>query len=96
MFIAELDAAGYVEASNSRTDLDTMEKYKHLRLHQTRQKNHTIRSMETFKLGDLNGGFQTKYHSLTDHDAPKLKGGVLAKWSSVNPTSYLPLNLDVV
>lgn len=72
-----------------------MEKYKALRLHRTRQKNHTISSMETFKLGVLNGGFQTSFHSLTDNYAPKLKGGVLTKWSSVNPSSYLPLRLDI-
>ncbi|KAF8605874.1 hypothetical protein BDV93DRAFT_543081 [Ceratobasidium sp. AG-I] len=96
LFIAELDAAGYVEAPNSRTDLDTKEKYRYLHLHQTRQRSHTISSIEIFKLGDLNGGFQTRLHSLTDKDAPRLKGGVLAKWSSVNASSYLPLQLDVV
>lgn len=73
-----------------------MGKYKHLHLHQTRQKSHTTSSMETFKLGVLNGGFQYRFHSLTDNHAPKLKGGTLTKWSSINPNSYLPLQLDVV
>lgn len=73
-----------------------MEKYKYLHLHQTQQKGHTISSTETLKLGVLNGGFQTRFHSLTDNDAPKLKGGILAKWSSVNSSSYLPLQLDIV
>ncbi|KAF8605873.1 hypothetical protein BDV93DRAFT_31061 [Ceratobasidium sp. AG-I] len=95
LFIAELDAAGYVESSNPRADLDTMGKYKYLHLHQTRQKSHIISSMETFKLGVLNGGFDNGSHVLTGNHAPKLKGGVLAKWSSVNPTSNLPLKLDV-
>ena len=52
--------------------------------------------METFKLGVLNGGFETRFHSLTHNNAPKLKGGLLAKWSSVGSSSYLPLKLDIV
>lgn len=94
-FIIELENAGYVAAANSRTDLSVDGKLRALRLHNSRRANHTVNSIDAFRLGISNGGFSAKRELLTSPWAPLFKDGMVAQWSSVTPDSYTPLQLDL-
>jgi hypothetical protein len=93
-FIIELDQAGYAEASNPRTDLTLEEKLSALRLHNSRQRSHTITRTDRLELSL--DGFSVDHETLTSNWSMLLKDGVLARWSSVLPSSYMPLQLDLV